>query len=223
MNADMPDNGQVAKFARYIGIDYSGAQTPRSSLPGLRVYLADGDRLPIEVLPPPSPRKYWTRRGVAEWLVERLGEPTPTLVGIDHAFSFPLRYFEVHRLQAQLAILPRRLPATLAHGRRQYLRRFRARWHQGQRRSAHRQPSMATTDGGTRAQREVGFSLRRAGVGGQVDACGVTVASFHPAAARRARSFLAIRRVGCSFRPVRHRRGLSPDVERELRKRAPYA
>ncbi len=99
MNADMPDNGQVAKFARYIGIDYSGAQTPRSSLPGLRVYLADGDRLPIEVLPPPSPRKYWTRRGVAEWLVERLGEPTPTLVGIDHAFSFPLRYFEVHRLK----------------------------------------------------------------------------------------------------------------------------
>ncbi len=69
-----------------------------SSLPGLRVYLADGDRLPTEVLPPPAPRKYWTRRGVAEWLVGQLGEPVPTLVGIDHGFSFPLRYFEVHRL-----------------------------------------------------------------------------------------------------------------------------
>jgi hypothetical protein len=29
------------RFERYIGIDYSGAQTPRSSLKGLRVYEAD--------------------------------------------------------------------------------------------------------------------------------------------------------------------------------------
>ena len=48
--------------------------------------------------PPPSPRKYWTRRGIAEWLVERLAEDVPTLVGIDHGFSFPLRYFEAHHL-----------------------------------------------------------------------------------------------------------------------------
>ena len=34
----------------------------------------------------------------AEWLVQRLAEDAPTLVGIDHGFSFPLRYFEVHRL-----------------------------------------------------------------------------------------------------------------------------
>jgi hypothetical protein len=30
--------------------------------------------------------------------VERLAEDVPTLVGIDHGFSFPLRYFETHRL-----------------------------------------------------------------------------------------------------------------------------
>ena len=30
-------------FARYIGIDYSGAQTPTASLKGLRVYLARGE------------------------------------------------------------------------------------------------------------------------------------------------------------------------------------
>ncbi len=53
-------------FARYIGIDYSGAQTPVASLPGLRVYLAEGDGHPVEVPPPPSPRKYWSRRGIAE-------------------------------------------------------------------------------------------------------------------------------------------------------------
>ena len=55
-------------FARTIGIDYSGAQTPTASLPGLRAFLAEGDAPPIEVLPPLSLKKYWTRRGIAEWL-----------------------------------------------------------------------------------------------------------------------------------------------------------
>ena len=89
----------MSTFTRYIGIDYSGAQTPTASLKGLRVYMADRALPPAEVPPPPSPRKYWTRRGVAEWLVERLAEGTPTLVGIDHGFSFPLRYFEAHGLK----------------------------------------------------------------------------------------------------------------------------
>lgn len=85
-------------FDRYVGIDYSGAQTPRSSLKGLRVYLADGFNAPQEVAPPPSPRWYWTRRGIAEWLVDKLSENQPTLVGIDHGFSFPLAYFERYGL-----------------------------------------------------------------------------------------------------------------------------
>jgi len=89
--------GQPA-FERYIGIDYSGAATPTSSLKGLRVYLADRASSPVEVEPPRSPRKYWTRRGIAGWLVERLSADQPTLMGIDHGFSFPLRYFETHRL-----------------------------------------------------------------------------------------------------------------------------
>ena len=64
----------MPSFVRYIGIDYSGAETPTASLKGLRVYVADGDAAPVEVSPPPSPRKYWTRRGIAEWLVEKLTE-----------------------------------------------------------------------------------------------------------------------------------------------------
>ena len=59
----------------------------------LAVYIA---QVPEEVLPPPSPRKYWSRRGVAIWLADLLKEDVPTIVGIDHGFSFPLRYFEVH-------------------------------------------------------------------------------------------------------------------------------
>jgi len=85
-------------FERYIGIDYSGAQTPASSLKGLCVFAADRLTTPQECEPPPSPRKYWTRRGIAEWLIERLSEGTPTLVGIDHGFSFPLQYFEQNGL-----------------------------------------------------------------------------------------------------------------------------
>lgn len=85
-------------FDRYIGIDYSGAETPTASLKGLRVYMADRRSSPTEVHPPVSPRKYWTRRGIAEWLAVLLREDRPTLVGIDHGFSFPLQYFRQHNV-----------------------------------------------------------------------------------------------------------------------------
>jgi hypothetical protein len=88
----------MTHFARYIGIDYSGAETPDSSCKGLRVYLGEGSEQPKEVQPPPSPRKYWTRRGLAEWLCNELGKGTPTIVGIDHGFSFPIAYFEKYGL-----------------------------------------------------------------------------------------------------------------------------
>lgn len=88
----------VSSFTRYIGIDYSGAQTPTSSLPGLRVYMAGRDATPVEVRPSQGPKKHWTRRGVADWLVARLSEGEPAIVGLDHGFSFPINYFEQHGL-----------------------------------------------------------------------------------------------------------------------------
>jgi hypothetical protein len=39
----------IIMFIRRIGIDYSGAETPTSSLKGLRVYLAEGEAPPVEV------------------------------------------------------------------------------------------------------------------------------------------------------------------------------
>lgn len=89
----------MPRFSRYIGIDYSGAETPESSLPGLSVFAASPADEPQAVAPPPSPRKHWTRRGLAEWLVATLREGPPTLVAIDHGFSFPLRYFETYHLE----------------------------------------------------------------------------------------------------------------------------
>ena len=85
-------------FHRYLGIHYSGAETPDSGLKNLRVYSATPDTPPQEVQPPPGPRKYWSRRELAHWLAQELAGDMPTIVGIDHALSFPLRYFEVHRL-----------------------------------------------------------------------------------------------------------------------------
>ena len=91
-------NNVSPAFTHYIGIDYSGAATPTSSLKGLRIYETDHVTISQEVEPPSSPRKYWTRRGIAEWLVARLSVGPPTLVGIDHGFSFPLPYFKRHGL-----------------------------------------------------------------------------------------------------------------------------
>jgi hypothetical protein len=73
----------MSAFSRYIGIDHSGAETPEASLKGLRVYCSVGESAANEVPPPLSPRKYWTRRGIAHRFAERLAEDVPTIVGID--------------------------------------------------------------------------------------------------------------------------------------------
>ncbi len=86
-------------FDRYIGIDYSGATVPDMGQKGIRVYLADHDSPPREESPPPGRSKYWSRRGLAIWLEERLHEADTTIVGLDHAFSFPLRYFDRYGLE----------------------------------------------------------------------------------------------------------------------------
>ena len=56
----------MPRFTRYLGIDYSGAEVPTASLPGLRVFSAEGKHAgSAEVRPPPSVRRHWTRRGLA--------------------------------------------------------------------------------------------------------------------------------------------------------------
>lgn len=62
------------------------------------MYAATPTQAPAEVRPPGGKRKHWSRRGLAEWLAGELRAGPPAFVGIDHAFSFPLRYFEAHML-----------------------------------------------------------------------------------------------------------------------------
>lgn len=87
-------------FERFIGIDYSGAQTPETRLKGLQVFvaLAASSAEPQRIGPPSRARANWTRRELYTWLLDTLRDGVPTLVGIDHGFSFPVEYFERHGL-----------------------------------------------------------------------------------------------------------------------------
>ena len=87
-------------FDAYIGIDYSGAKTPDARLSGLEVYLAD-DELPERVNAPfgaSDKRQNWTRREIAEWLIDRVSAGSRCVIGIDHGFSFPMTYLRGYTL-----------------------------------------------------------------------------------------------------------------------------
>jgi hypothetical protein len=85
-------------FERYVGTDYSGAETANSSLSALRVYEASPGKEATEIRTTGGRKFHWTRQHIAEWLAERLSETRPTLIGIDHGFSFPLKYFQKYGL-----------------------------------------------------------------------------------------------------------------------------
>lgn len=90
------------QFDLYIGIDYSGAQTPTSRMPGLQVYATDQRGMTEPVVSPsvPTGKKWnWTRREIAEWLITQIEDGQRIMVGIDHAFSFPESYLKRYRLR----------------------------------------------------------------------------------------------------------------------------
>jgi hypothetical protein len=108
-----PNNNftDVNVFDLYIGIDYSGAQTPTSRLNGLQVYAARPGELPEQIKTPAiavslaqgqknrqSLPRYWTRSEIALWLIGLAKEGTRFIAGIDHGFSFPASYFKRYGL-----------------------------------------------------------------------------------------------------------------------------
>lgn len=91
------------KFDLFVGIDYSGAETPESRLKGLQLYAATPGQLPEEVRCPKSktgPVRNWSRKDVAHWLLERIQSGERMLIGIDHGFSFPEVYFQRYGLNS---------------------------------------------------------------------------------------------------------------------------
>ena len=92
-------------FDCLIGIDYSGAKTPTCRLPGLQVYAAQAASGSVEAWTSLTPsnngqRVNWTRREVAERLLQEVKKGTRFLAGIDHGFSMPMSYFARYGLES---------------------------------------------------------------------------------------------------------------------------
>lgn len=82
------------QFEHYLGIDYSGKGLPTQRHTSIQIFEADRGGGPVSALG----RSSWSRRGVFEYLAERLGEQRTggrgrMIVGLDHGLSFPLSYF----------------------------------------------------------------------------------------------------------------------------------
>jgi hypothetical protein len=97
-------------FDLFIGIDYSGAETPNSRLKSLQVYAAKPGKFP-EAVPTPainaarargvrvhSLPRHWSRSDIAHWLIGLARDGVNFIAGVDHGFSFPLSYFKRYGL-----------------------------------------------------------------------------------------------------------------------------
>ena len=95
-------------FDCFLGIGYSGAQTPLTRLKGLQVYAARPGTRGAQRFSPHGPGTEsvnWNRREVAERLRDEALRGTRFLAGIDHGFSMPVSHFGRHQLNAWPAFL----------------------------------------------------------------------------------------------------------------------
>jgi hypothetical protein len=89
----------MPEFHQYIGIRYSGRKDPGDRIREIKVFTAIEDHERFQEQNPGHPSGRWSRRDLAEWLLEKLGEGPPIVVGLDHAFSFPQSYMDRHNLK----------------------------------------------------------------------------------------------------------------------------
>jgi len=92
----------MSSFDLFIGIDYSGAQTPTSRLKSLQVYAARPGASPEKQSSPTRSNNgqpvNWTRKEIAHHLIELAQRGERFIAGIDHGFSLPLSYFDRYGL-----------------------------------------------------------------------------------------------------------------------------
>ena len=82
------------RFKHYIGIDYSGAQSPNSRLKTQQVFEALVESAPAKISTSVQGARNWTRQEIAQYCHKTLKSAKPTIIGIDHAFSFPMSYMQ---------------------------------------------------------------------------------------------------------------------------------
>lgn len=99
----------MSDFTLFVGIDYSGAETPSSRLKGLQVCVARPGGPPEPVMTTAMVEKlgrvqrqslprYWSRAEIARWIIGLVRQGERALIGIDHGFSFPDAYFRRYGL-----------------------------------------------------------------------------------------------------------------------------
>jgi len=88
------------RFTRHIGIDYSGAQTAERRLKALQVYESRDGGKPDRVSTPTKGAKNWTRLEVAQFCASAIESGEPVIIGIDHAFSFPMSYMQRYGIKS---------------------------------------------------------------------------------------------------------------------------
>ena len=90
----MPD------FQQYIGVRYSGRKDPGDPIREIKVYAAVEDHERFQERNQNHPSGRWSRRDLAEWLLAKITEEEPAIVGLDHAFSFPQSYMDRNDLRS---------------------------------------------------------------------------------------------------------------------------
>ena len=80
-------------FNRYIGVDYSGRGRPTDATSAIRVFSAKTTGNPQAEGRDSGAN--WSRASLGDWVTEQLKSGEPTIVGIDHGFSFPRNYLEL--------------------------------------------------------------------------------------------------------------------------------
>lgn len=90
-------------FDLFIGIDHSDAETPTSRRKALQVYATNpGEKPSKRNAPVESNNKLswnWTRKEIANHLIDLARDGVRFIVGVDHGFSLPLCYFERYALR----------------------------------------------------------------------------------------------------------------------------
>ena len=90
----MPD------FLQYIGVRYSGRKDPGDSISEIKVFAGVEDHELFQERNQGHKSGRWNRRDLAEWLLAKITEGDPVIVGLDHAFSFPQSYMDRNELRS---------------------------------------------------------------------------------------------------------------------------
>lgn len=90
----------MPEFHQYIGVRYSGRKEPGDRIREIRVFVAVEDHEPFKEGNPSHEAGWWSRQELAEWLLAKVTEGDPVIVGLDHAFSFPQSYMDRHSLKS---------------------------------------------------------------------------------------------------------------------------